>query len=210
MNILNLFRRHEPEIPVSSSLAERYEVILSGAGGQGAILAGKILAEAASIYDNKEAVMSQSYGPEARGGASRAEVIISSSVIDYPKVMRADILLVMTQQALDKYGMMLKENGLLVVNETVVKSIPDNFKNVFKAPFNSLAAEVLELPIASNLIALGSLVAITKIVPREALIRACLDRVPQKFLVPDRIALDVGYKVVKDSSFKWERLNPKK
>ncbi len=204
MNILNLFKRQKAEVPVSPNITERHEVILSGAGGQGVILAGKILAEAASIYDNKEAIMSQSYGPEARGGASRAEVIISSSAIDYPKVMKADILLVMTQQALDKYGAMLKENGLLVVNQTAVKSIPDRFKNVFKAPFNSLAMELLELPIASNLIALGALVAITKIVPREALIRACLDRVPKKFLVQDRIAIDIGFKVVKDSSFKLE------
>jgi len=208
MNILNLFKKRGPEIPVSSNAAERYEVILSGAGGQGLILAGKILAEAASIYDNKEAVMSQSYGPEARGGASRAEVIISSSAIDYPKVTRADILLAMTQQALDKYGAMLEEDGLLVVNQAVVKDIPAHFKNVFKAPFDSLSMELLELSIASNLIALGALVSITRVVSKEALIRACLGRVPQKFIVPDRVAIDIGFKVVQDSGFKWE--NPKK
>lgn len=204
MNILKLFRKYGPEIPVSSKARERYEVILSGAGGQGVILAGKILAEAASIYDHKEAIMSQSYGPEARGGASRAEVIVSSSAIDYPKVRRADILLVMTQPALDKYGIMLREDGLLIVNQTAVKQVPAHFKNVFKAAFDSLAIELLELPIASNLIALGALVAITRIVSKEALIRACLGRVPQKFLVPDRVAVDIGFKAVKDSGFKWE------
>lgn len=210
MNILSLFKKRKPEIPVSFNARERYEVILSGAGGQGLILAGKILAEAASIYDNKEAVMSQSYGPEARGGASRAEVIISSSAIDYPKVMRADILLVMTQQALDKYGAMLEEDGLLVVNQAAVKDIPAHFKNVFKASFNSLSIELLEFPIASNLIALGALVCITRIVSKEALIRACLGRVPEKFIVPDRVAIDIGFKVVQDSGFKWERTNQKK
>lgn len=203
MNILNLFKKRRPEIPPSSNLPGRHEIILSGAGGQGIILAGKILAEAASIYDNQEAIMSQSYGPEARGGASRAEVIISSGAIDYPKVMRADILLAMTQQSLDKYGAILKEGGLLVVNQTAIKQIPAHFKNVFQAPFNSLAMELLGLPIASNLIALGALVCITGIVPKEALISACVGRVPQKFLAQDRQAIDIGFKAVKDSGFNW-------
>ena len=205
MSILKLFRRRRPEIPEIHSAVERYEVILSGSGGQGVVLAGKILAEAASIYDNKEAVMTQSYGPEARGGASRAEVIISTSAIDYPKVMKADILLVMTQRALDAYGKMLKDEGLLITDEIFVKDIPPHFKNVFKAPFTQLSMKLLELPIVVNIIALGSLAAVSKIVSREALIRAALDHVPQKFIVPDRIAVDVGFKVANDSGFKWER-----
>lgn len=205
MNILKLFRKHKPKTPGIHNAAERYEVILSGSGGQGVILAGKILAEAASIYDNKEAIMAQSYGPEARGGASRAEVIISDGAIDYPKVMRADILLVMTQQALDAYGNMLKDDGLLIADESLVKQIPVRFKAVFKAPFTHQAMELLELPIVVNIIALGSLACISKIVSREALIRAALDHVPRKFLVPDRMAVDVGFKLVKDSGFKWEK-----
>ena len=154
--------------------------------------------------------MTQSYGPEARGGGCRAEVIISTGAIDYPKVMKADILLVMTQQALDAYGKMLKEDGLLVADEIFVKQIPPHFKNVFRAPFTQLAMKLLELPIVVNIIALGSLAAISKIVSREALIRAALDHVPQKFLVPDRIAVDVGFKAVNDSGFKWERKGKKR
>ena len=124
MNIIQLFRKHRPRTPESHSAAERYEVILSGSGGQGAILAGKILAEAAALYDNKAAIMTQSYGPEARGGASRAEVIISADAIDYPKVTKADILLVMTQQSLDAYGNMLKDDGLLIADDIFVSSEP--------------------------------------------------------------------------------------
>ena len=79
------------------------QIVLTGTGGQGLILAGIILAEAA-VLDGKQAIQTQSYGPEARGGASRAEVIISDEAIDYPKVQKADTLLAMSQEAFDKYG----------------------------------------------------------------------------------------------------------
>ncbi|MDP3788831.1 MAG: 2-oxoacid:acceptor oxidoreductase family protein [Candidatus Omnitrophota bacterium] len=205
MNILKLFRGHAAKQPESPAALENYEVVLSGSGGQGVILGGKILAEAASIYDHKEAIMTQSYGPEARGGASRAEVIISSGKIYYPKVTRADVLLAMTQESLNAYGNTLDENGLLVVDETLVRNVPPGFKNVFKAPFTTLAVKLLDAPIVINIIALGSLAAITKAVSREALIHATLDHVPQKLLVLDRIAVDMGFKVVNDSGFKWSK-----
>ena len=205
MNILKLFRRQRREQPEFPLTLETYEVVLSGSGGQGVILGGRILAEAASIYDNKEAIMAQSYGPEARGGASRAEIIISRSKIDYPKVMRADVLLAMTQEALNVYGNMLDEEGLLVADEILVKDIPPRFKNVFKAPFSALAVKLLDAPIVVNIIALGSLAAITKVVSREALIRATLGHVPQKLLVVDRIAVDIGFKAVNDSGFEWHK-----
>jgi len=160
MHILKLFKKLYSQQHEFPSNVEGYEVIFSGSGGQGIILAGRIFAEAASIYDNKEAIMAQSYGPEARGGGCRAEVIISSVKIDYPKVRRADVLLAMTQQALNAYGKMLDENGLLVVDEALVKDIPDRFKNVFKAPFSALASKALNNSLVLNIIALGSIAAI--------------------------------------------------
>ena len=169
------------------------------------ILAGKILAEAASIHDKKEAVMTQSYGPEARGGASKAEVIISNADIDYPKVTRADILLAMTQEALDKYSKFLNPQGLLLIDETFVGSIPSGIKNIFKAPFNSLSMKLLGTPMSANIIALGSLVAISNVISREALIRTVLARVPAKALILNRLAVDLGFKVAYDSNFKWDR-----
>ena len=206
MNILSLFkgRKHYKALEIPASL-ERFEVILSGSGGQGMILAGRILAEAASIYDHKEAIMAKSYGPEARGGASRAEVIISSSPIDYPRVTRADALLAMTQESLDGYGKFLDANGILIVDETFVKKIPTNFKNVFKAPFNTTAMKFFDTPIVVNIIALSCLVSITKVVSREALLHAALARFPKKLLVPDRIAADIGFKIARDSGFTWKK-----
>jgi 2-oxoglutarate ferredoxin oxidoreductase subunit gamma len=210
MNILKLFRRSGTSLKKILSNPDRFEIIISGSGGQGVILAGRILAEAAALYDEKEAVMAQSYGPEARGGASRAEVIISEQRIDYPKVMSVDILLAMTQEAMDKYGCLLSPNGLLVVDETLVKKIPSNFKYVFKAPFSFQAMKLLKAPIVTNIVALGALASITKVISRDALIRTVLNLVSKKVLVMDRIAVDAGYKIAKESGFHWEKRRAEK
>ena len=89
---------------VPKTALKRTEIRLAGEGGQGMILAGIILAEAAAMYDDKYAVQTQSYGPEARGGASKAEVIIDSGEIDYPEVINADVLVALSQEACDKYA----------------------------------------------------------------------------------------------------------
>lgn len=205
MNILKLFRKLSPEPPVKPVRSGRMEVALTGSGGQGLILAGKILAEAASIFDNKDAVMSQSYGPEARGGASRAEIIISKEKILYPKVMHTSILVVLSKESLEKFGKLLDPKGLLIVNETLIGDVAFTQKNVFKAPFTAMAIHLFDTPLVANIIALGALAAITGIVSRKSLIQAVLARVPQKVLVVDRLAVDAGFKAVKDSGFKWER-----
>ena len=97
-------------------MAKRYEICLSGSGGQGLILAGIILAEAAGVYEGKHVAQSQSYGPEARGGASKAEVIISDGEIDYPMATRLDLLLAMNQKSSDSFYFDLKPEGTLVVD----------------------------------------------------------------------------------------------
>ncbi len=102
-------------------LEDRFEVRLAGEGGQGMILAGVILAEAAAVYDGLNAVQTQSYGPEARGGASRSEVIIARGEIDYPKVMAADLLLCMSQEACDKFYTQVKDDGCIIVDSTHVR-----------------------------------------------------------------------------------------
>src|SRR5512136_1101622 len=101
-------------------LEDRYEVRLAGEGGQGMILAGVILAEAAAVHDGLNAVQTQSYGPEARGGASRSEVIIARGEIDYPKVTAADLLLCMSQEACDKFYPEVKDEGCIVVDSDSV------------------------------------------------------------------------------------------
>jgi len=157
-------------------MTERLEIRLAGMGGQGMILAGVILADAA-IRGNKFAVQTQSYGPEARGGASRSEVIVSDCEIDYPEVIEADVLLCMSQQAFDKYYAATKRNGLLIVDSTHVKRTPT--MRAIQADFTGWALESTEREITASVVALGFLVGLTDLFPREALEAAVLARTPK-------------------------------
>jgi 2-oxoglutarate ferredoxin oxidoreductase subunit gamma len=157
-------------------MLDRYEIRLAGTGGQGMILAGVILAEAA-IRDGKNVVQTQSYGPEARGGASRSEVIIANGEIDYPEVIRADILLCMSQEACDSYYKDLKRNGLLIVDASQVTRTPR--AGVVKASFTSWALEETERPITASVLALGFLAGMTRLVSKESLEDTVRARTPK-------------------------------
>lgn len=162
-------------------MAFRYEIRLSGAGGQGLILVGKVLAEAAAIYDGLNATQSQSYGPEARGGASRSEVIISDTDIDYPKAENIDILLALTQEAYDKYGGDVKPNGIIVIDSQTVTNpavAGGNF-TVVSLPILQSAVERLGKFVVANIIALGVIYKLSNIVSEEAIKSAIRSRVPK-------------------------------
>jgi 2-oxoglutarate ferredoxin oxidoreductase subunit gamma len=156
---------------------DRFEVRLAGTGGQGLILAGLILAEAVAIYDKKNAIQTQSYGPEARGGASKSEVVISDGKIDYPKVMDADVLLALSQEACDRYFYGLKPDGLLVVDSDLVERVPSS--RAVEVPITAIAQEATGRTITANSVALGLLGGLTNIVSRQALEKAVEARVPK-------------------------------
>lgn len=168
------------------------EIILSGTGGQGLILAGIILAEAA-ILDGSQAVQTQSYGPEARGGASKSEVIISDREIDYPKVRAANVLLAMSQEACNKYGHMLQPNGKLIVDTTLVKDIPAVQGEVMPVEITKAAREQLGNAMFANIIALGVLAGANDIVSQESLSKAVLARVPKGTEEKNQQALKLGF-----------------
>jgi 2-oxoglutarate ferredoxin oxidoreductase subunit gamma len=174
-------------------MSDRTEVRFSGSGGQGIILAGVILAEAAAIYDNKNAVQSQSYGPEARGGASKSEVIISDGDIDYPKATNIDILLALTQVACDKYHPDLKEGGVLIVDSHEVREVPKGEFTVYALPIFDLAQERVGKRIVSNIIVLGLVVGLTGVVSKKAIEEAVLARVPRGTEDLNLKALKVGF-----------------
>ncbi len=174
-------------------MAGRYEIRFSGAGGQGLILAGVIMAEAASIYDGKQAVQSQSYGPEARGGASKSEVIISDEPIDYPKATVVDALLALTQEACTKYSHDLKEGGILLIDSDLVTKRPEGNFKVVSFPIINTAKNDVGREIVANIVALGAIVALTGVVSRESAEKAVLSRVPEAFLELNKKAFNTGY-----------------
>lgn len=178
----------------NKTTTDRIEIRLAGEGGQGMILAGIVLAEAAAIYDNKNAVQTQSYGPEARGGASKAEVIIAQSVIDHPEVISADVLVVMSQEACDKYATNLKKDGVLIVDEDKVGRVP--VSRAIKVPITRLAQEASGRAITANVVALGALVGLTGVVSREAIEKAVAARAPKGTEEMNRAALAAGFAAV--------------
>ncbi len=170
-------------------MSSRFEIRLAGSGGQGLVLAGVILAEAAGIYDGKFVCQTQSYGPEARGGASKAEVVISDAEIDYPKAIRPDVLLALSQKALDVYLGDLKAGGVLLVDADLVREVPA--AGALPIPFTRLAREAGR-ELMANIVALGALAAVTGAVSREALQAAVLARVPAGSREMNQRALEAG------------------
>ncbi|MEJ2199743.1 MAG: 2-oxoacid:acceptor oxidoreductase family protein [Desulfuromonadaceae bacterium] len=178
-------------------MAERYEIRFSGAGGQGLITAGIILAEAAAINEGKFAAQSQSYGPEARGGASKSEVIISDGPIDYPKATIVDACLAMTQESADKYAVGIKDGGVLLIDTDFVKNEPKGNFKTYKLPIMRTAKEDLGREIVANVVALGAMIALTGVVSKEAGLKAVLAKVPAAFVELNEKAFNLGYEKIK-------------
>jgi len=160
-------------------MSSRYEIRLSGSGGQGLILLGIILGETASIYENKNAVQSQSYGPEARGGMSKSDVIISDIEIDYPKAYNVDFLLALTQQSFDKYTREVKKGGIVLYDSTLVHSPVKGDYKLIGLPLNDTAVKDIGKSMVINIVSLGAIVRLSNIVKVENTEKALLKRVPR-------------------------------
>ncbi|HOG43373.1 MAG TPA: 2-oxoacid:acceptor oxidoreductase family protein [bacterium] len=157
----------------------KYEVRFSGSGGQGVILASVILGTAAALFEKKHAVQSQAYGPEARGGASKADVVISDNPVKYPKAREIDAMVCLTQKAANKYISTMKKGGVVILDSDYV-DLPEceNYK-LIKLPMSSKTLEKQGKLIALNVVSLSALVGITKIVSFESLEKAVLESAPK-------------------------------
>lgn len=173
------------------------EMRLSGTGGQGLILAGIILAEAA-LLDGKLAIQSQSYGPEARGGSSKSEVLISEKPIHYPKVTKPNVIVAMSQEACKKYTTDLTEDTILITDTLFVQQLPEKAcKAVYELPITQAAKETLGKALFANIVALGAIVKITGVVSIESLTKAVLARVPKGTEEINEKAIRLGVELVK-------------
>ncbi|MGQ9708801.1 MAG: 2-oxoacid:acceptor oxidoreductase family protein [bacterium] len=169
------------------------EIKLSGFGGQGIIMMGMILGKAATIYDNKFAALTQSFGPEARGGACSAQLIISDSKVLYPYLTAPDILVVMSQEAYERFEPTLKAGGILIIEEDLVRPHPNEGRvKQFAIPATRIA-EGLGNRMFANMVMLGFVCSVTKVVPKDALINAVKDTLPARLLEMNLIALKNGY-----------------
>ncbi|MFQ5823020.1 MAG: 2-oxoacid:acceptor oxidoreductase family protein [bacterium] len=173
--------------------AMRTEIKFSGFGGQGIILSGILAGKAASLYDNKHATMTQSFGPEARGSACSAQLVVSTEKVFYPYLTKPNILVSLSQDACDKFLPELTEDGILVVDEDLVKikSVRGNIKK-FSIPATRFAEELGKKMVA-NLVMLGFFSAVTDVITPEALKKAIPGSVPERFLQLNMKAFEKGY-----------------
>ncbi len=181
----------------------RYEIRLSGSGGQGIILMGIILAEAIGIYEGRYVSQTQSYGPEARGGSSKSEVIVSDEEIDYPKAIKLDLLLAMNQRSCDEFFKDLKPDGILVVDSTFVSQLPTT--KAIEIPFTRIARERFGREVVANIVALGALTQIIPMVSPRSMEAAVLARVPKGTEKLNRDALKAGISAVKRAKKELEK-----
>jgi 2-oxoglutarate ferredoxin oxidoreductase subunit gamma len=173
----------------------RHEIRFSGFGGQGIILSAVILGRAAVMYDQKFAVQTQVYGPEARGGASMSQVIIDDEPILYPKVTSPDIYVIMSQEGFLKYGALATKDAVMVLDSSLVQSRPEC--RYIEIPATREAKEKLGRDIVANIIMLGALVEVTKVVGETAIEKAILDSVPKGTEALNLKAMNLGFELAK-------------
>jgi len=169
------------------------EIRFSGYGGQGIIRCGLITGKALSLFDNKFATMTQSFGPEARGSACSSQLVVSEDKVLYPYITKPHILVAMSQEAYEKYYPELRDGGTLIIDEDLVKVKPDKRKvKIYSVPATRFAEE-LGNRIIANLVMLGFFTAVTGIVSPEAMKKALPGLVPDRFLSLNLKAFDRGY-----------------
>jgi 2-oxoglutarate ferredoxin oxidoreductase subunit gamma len=168
------------------------EIRVAGFGGQGVILSAIVLGKAASIFQGAFATMTQNFGPEARGGACSAQLVLSDSPILYPYVTRPDILVVMSQEAYVRFAPELKDGGILIVEQDLVRaSDADKKFQVLSIPATRIA-EVLGKRMVLNSVMVGFFTAVTNLLEPDAVRKAVADSVPASFQELNLKAFDKG------------------
>ncbi|HHY70813.1 MAG TPA: 2-oxoacid:ferredoxin oxidoreductase subunit gamma [Thermoanaerobacterales bacterium] len=171
----------------------KQQVRFAGYGGQGVILAAVILAEAAGLHENKEVAQTQSYGPEARGGAARADVVVSDSAITYPRITEPDIVVLLSPPAASKYLPKDCSNKMVFHDSTMVNLNEANVDNLFSIPATQLAENEVGNKICTNIVMLGAVAGASGIVSIESLRKALVKHVPAKYKDLNLKALDLGF-----------------
>ncbi|MDI6691038.1 MAG: 2-oxoacid:acceptor oxidoreductase family protein [Candidatus Bathyarchaeota archaeon] len=176
-------------------MAKKIEIIIGGSGGQGVVLAGQILGRALA-YEGKNVLQTQSYGAEARGSLARSEVIISDDKIGFPAVRKCDILVAMNHEALNAYLNQLKDDGILIIDETNVRETPKTKVKVYKIPITETCRKMFGEATYANMMMLGALTKITKLVSSKTMEKAIREVVPTKTLNANLKAFEKGQELI--------------
>jgi 2-oxoglutarate ferredoxin oxidoreductase subunit gamma len=172
---------------------ERYRVVFSGSGGQGVITASIILAEAAVLYEGLNAVQSQSYGPEARGGATRSDVIVSDRDIRFPKVNQPNVLICLTQEAYNKFSNTIRPGGLLLTDSHFVKPATKVDARQVEIGMYKGVMDQIGKPVVFNICVLGAMLGLVPIVKKESIVKVIETKIPAGFLEMNEKALELGF-----------------
>jgi len=173
-------------------IMERCRLVFSGSGGQGVITASIIIAEAAVLHEDMVAAQSQVYGPAARGGSTRSDIIISESVINYPKVIQPNVLVCLTQEAYSTYFPIIRPGGLLITDTRFVKIRKKVDAQQKELPMYRTVMDNIGKPIVFNICMLGAVIGLTDLVKPESIIKVLENRIPPGFLDMNREALNLG------------------
>ena len=179
---------------VSSTVeTQKKQVRMAGFGGQGIVLSGMILGKAVTLFEDLNAVMTQSYGPEARGGACSADVVISTGRINYPKVSKPDVLVLMAEEAARTYGEGAAEGAMILVNENLVKTLPKKKGlRIMSVPATAIA-EKMGRVIVANIVMLGFIAALCDFVSYDAMKKSILSTIPKGTEELNTAAFQAGY-----------------
>jgi len=185
---------------------ERYRIVFSGSGGQGVITSSIILAEAAVIYEGLNAVQSQSYGAEARGGTTRADVIISDGEIRFPKVNQPNILVCLTQQAYSKFSGSIRPGGLLLTDSHFVQLERKVDACQVELPMYETIMNAMGKPTPLNLCMLGAMLSLVPLVKTKSIMRVLDEKTPADFLEMNKAAFEIGKKLVAELGIEPQEL----
>ncbi|QTA80144.1 2-oxoglutarate synthase, subunit gamma [Desulfonema limicola] len=177
---------------------ERCRLVFSGSGGQGVITAAIILAESAVIHEGLNATQAQAYGPEARGGATRSDIIIADSEIHYPKVTQPNVLVCLTQEAYTKFYPIIRPGGILLTDSRFVKMYTKVDARQVQIPMFKTIMEEIGKPIVFNICMLGTVIGLTGLVKPESIMKTLETRIPAGFLDLNKRALDLGIRLGKE------------
>lgn len=178
----------------------RCRIIFSGSGGQGVITAAIILAEAAVLHEGLNAVQAQAYGPEARGGATRTDVIIDDKEIRFPKVNNPNVLVCLTQEAYTKFMGTIRPGGLLIIDSHYIKQERKVDARQVSLPMYRTVVEEIGNPVVLNICMLGAFLGLTGIVRAESVVKVLESKIPPDFLDMNRKALDIGLRLAENPS----------